>query len=59
MLYPNKSLLLRKLNKTYKSITEVKEDNNKLVLLADNYTIEVKKQLVADYTKKLVEVYVY
>ena len=59
MLYPNKYLLFKKLNKTYKTITEVKEDNNKLILLADNTTLEIKKQLIADYSKKLVEGYNY
>ena len=58
-MYYTKNQLLNKLSKKYQNVKEVKETDTKLIIQADNFKIESKKQLVANFKKEMVLMYQY
>ena len=58
-MYYTKKQLLNKLIKKYHVVKELQETDKKLIVQADNFKIEVKKQLVANFKREMVLMYQY
>ena len=58
-MYYTKKQLLNKLIKKYQVVKELQETDKKLIVQADNFKIEVKKQLVANFKREMVLMYQY
>lgn len=58
-MFYTKQQLLNNLNKHFTKVKEIGENENKLTIQADNFTIESKKIMIANFDKTMVLRYQY